>query len=92
MLNPEDQSKNLYSPIFRSIPGIKKSANKEIAELKTYIKLTFSSPEKIERKLELMKDIKAICKENKKPNKKIFFNFEFFVNISIFFTHLRLQV
>ena len=54
MLKPDDQSKNLYSPIFLNIPGIKKSTNKAKAEPNIYIKLTFFSPEKIERKLELM--------------------------------------
>jgi len=80
----DDQSKNLYSPILGSISGIKKNTNKEIKEPKTYINPTFFSPEKEERKLELIKEVKDICKDNKKPNKKIFFNFEFPLNIFYF--------
>jgi hypothetical protein len=53
-LKPDDQSRNLYSPIFLSIPGIKKSTKREVAEPKIYIRLTFFSPEKTERKLELI--------------------------------------
>jgi hypothetical protein len=87
---PDKKSKNLYSPIFRSIPGVKKNINKEIKEPKTYIKPTFFSPENIERKLELIKEVNAICKDAKKPRTKIIFNFEFSLNIFCIFYTLKM--
>ena len=52
-LNPETQSKNLHYLVFFNIVGTKKSTSKEKIELNMYIKLTFFSEEKKERKLEL---------------------------------------
>lgn len=80
---PDKKSKNLYPPTFRSIPGIKKNTNKEIKEPKAYIKPTFFSPENEERKLELIKEVNASCRDAKNPKTKILFNFEFFVNIPV---------
>lgn len=53
-LKPEDHSKNLYALIFIKISEVKKSIKREVIEPNMYIKLTFFSPEKIERKLELI--------------------------------------
>lgn len=49
---PEEYRRNLYSPIFRSISGINNNIKIEVVEPRTYIKATFFSPEKTDRKLE----------------------------------------
>ena len=52
-LNPDTKSRNLYSPILFNIRGVSDNKTRESIELKMYIKLTFFSEEKVERKLEL---------------------------------------
>jgi hypothetical protein len=47
------RSRNLYSPIFFRIAGVRNNRKRERIELDMYIKLTFLSEEKVERKLEL---------------------------------------